>query len=87
MVSRLKLFNGLSVSFQRWNMNSNPSLPKVLCLHGWLDNSNSFSYVGPTLAAKGFDVVAMDSIGCGKLLIIVVLSYCYIAKSAPIRLL
>ena len=64
MGSRIRLFNGLSIAFQRWA----PTLsggPRVLCLHGWLDNSNSFAYLGPRLATNGYDVVAIDHIGNG----------------------
>jgi pimeloyl-ACP methyl ester carboxylesterase len=54
----------MRVAYQRWGQ-GNPI--KVLCCHGWLDNSNSFSYLGPLLADKfGFDVVAIDHPGHGR---------------------
>ena len=37
---------------------------KVLCIHGWLDNANSFYTLGPLL--KSCDVVAIDLPGHGK---------------------
>lgn len=38
---------------------------KILALHGWMDNSNSFSYLGPYLANKGYHVAAIDLLGHG----------------------
>lgn len=37
--------------------------PKMLCVHGWLDNANSFVPLMPYLPA--FDMVAIDLPGCG----------------------
>ena len=34
-------------------------------MHGWLDNSNSFTYLGEILAGEGYDVVATDHAGHG----------------------
>lgn len=44
----------------RW---SNPGAPKVLCLHGWLDNAASFVPLAPFL--KDFDLLALDFAGHG----------------------
>ena len=35
-----------------------PGDPKVLCLHGWLDNAASFVPLAPFL--KDFDLLALD---------------------------
>lgn len=42
---------------------SNPGAPKVLCLHGWLDNAASFVPLAPYL--KDFDLLALDFAGHG----------------------
>jgi pimeloyl-ACP methyl ester carboxylesterase len=64
MMKSLRLAtSGLRVAYQVWGQ-GNPV--KVLCLHGWLDNSNSFYVLAPFLAHKGrFEVVAVDHIGHG----------------------
>jgi pimeloyl-ACP methyl ester carboxylesterase len=40
-----------------------PGAPKVLCLHGWLDNAASFVPLAPYL--KDFDLLALDFAGHG----------------------
>lgn len=40
-----------------------PGAPKVLCLHGWLDNAASFVPLAPYLG--GFDLLALDFAGHG----------------------
>jgi pimeloyl-ACP methyl ester carboxylesterase len=40
-----------------------PGAPKVLCLHGWLDNAASF--VPLSFHLKGFDLLALDFAGHG----------------------
>lgn len=40
-----------------------PDLPKMLCIHGWLDNANSFVPMMPYLPS--FDLVAIDLPGHG----------------------
>jgi pimeloyl-ACP methyl ester carboxylesterase len=52
-----------SFAFQQWGKGN---AKKVLCFHGWLDNSSSFSFLGPALADRGFDVVAVDHQGHGR---------------------
>ena len=42
---------------------SRPGAPKVLCLHGWLDNAASFVPLAPLL--KDFDLLALDFAGHG----------------------
>jgi len=42
---------------------SNPGAPRVLCLHGWLDNAASFVPLAAYL--KNFDLLALDFAGHG----------------------
>lgn len=64
-VKRLQLSDGLSMAYQEWGASDTSSPKRILALHGWLDNSNSFNHLGPYLAAKGFHVLALDHIGHG----------------------
>lgn len=59
------LSDGFRIAYQRWSQAESSSSRKCLCLHGWLDNSSSFSILGPYLAERGFDVVAIDHQGHG----------------------
>lgn len=54
----------MRIAYQEWG-NSNVT-KKVLAVHGWLDNSNSFSLLGPKIAALGYHCIAIDQIGHGK---------------------
>jgi pimeloyl-ACP methyl ester carboxylesterase len=58
----LKLHDGVTIAFQRWGSGH---AKRVFCIHGWLDNSNSFSELGPFLAEKGYEVTACDLLGHG----------------------
>lgn len=60
-VEKTVSLRGLSMAMQCFNDEANP---KVLALHGWLDNSQSFL----PLAAKltGFHIIAPDLFGQGK---------------------
>ena len=61
---RIPIGHGLNVAFQRWGAGNTK---KVLCLHGWLDNSNSFAFLGPYLAEKcQVECVAIDFVGHGQ---------------------
>ncbi|MFT5139083.1 MAG: pimeloyl-ACP methyl ester carboxylesterase [Rhodothermales bacterium] len=53
--TRLGVFCGL-----HW---PNPDAPRVMCLHGWLDNASSFTPLAPHL--KDFDLIALDMAGHG----------------------
>jgi alpha-beta hydrolase superfamily lysophospholipase len=55
--------SGLRIAYQTWG-EGNPI--KVLCLHGFQDNSNSFNVLAPFLAERGrFELVAFDHVGHG----------------------
>jgi pimeloyl-ACP methyl ester carboxylesterase len=41
-----------------------PGAPRLMCLHGWLDNAASFTPMAPHL--QDFDLVALDLSGHGK---------------------
>lgn len=65
--SVLQMADGMSIAFQEWYPVGRKDVSKkVLALHGWLDNSSSFSLVGPNLASKGFHFVAIDHVGHGE---------------------
>ena len=53
--------NDIKLAGQRWH---NGDRWRVLCLHGWLDNSESFALLAPLL--EGCDVVALDMAGHGQ---------------------
>ncbi|MFY0642399.1 MAG: alpha/beta hydrolase [Bermanella sp.] len=61
MNSSIKLhIKGIDVHGLQWG---NPEGPKILALHGWLDNAESFSNLAPLLA--DYHVVAVDLPGHG----------------------
>lgn len=60
----LLLRNNMRVAYQEWG-SSNAS-NKILALHGWLDNSNSFKILGPYFQSMNYHFIAFDSIGHGK---------------------
>ena len=59
------LRDGMKIAYQEWGANVGNS-KKILAIHGWLDNSNSFYLLGPHLASLGYHCVAIDQIGHGK---------------------
>jgi len=58
------LADGFSLGTQLWRGTGGAGL-KVLCLHGWLDNSNSFKRLAPQLSTSGHEVLALDLPGHG----------------------
>jgi alpha-beta hydrolase superfamily lysophospholipase len=60
-MGRLTLLDGVKIAYQEWGHHTSAS--KVLALHGWLDNSNSFHYLGQYLGERGHHVVAIDFAG------------------------
>ena len=63
MMNKRLVLSNCSLAYQQWGSHS--SAKKVLAIHGWLDNSNSFNFLGPYLAGRGYHVVAYDNIGHG----------------------
>lgn len=61
MTKNLTLLDGMRIAYQEWG--NHFSQKKILALHGWLDNSNSFKYLGPFLAENGYHVIAIDHAG------------------------
>ena len=57
------LLDGMKIAFQEWGNTSSPK--KILASHGWLDNSSTYSYLGPYLGTKGYHVIAIDYCGHG----------------------
>ena len=56
-----ELRNGLTIAGLRWG---NPEAPRLLALHGWLDNAATYLRLAPKLAER-FHMVAMDFAGHG----------------------
>ncbi|KTC75500.1 lipase A [Legionella birminghamensis] len=52
---------GFDIAGKTWGDNN---LPPLLCLHGWLDNANSFDLLAPFLSDQ-FHVIAIDLPGHG----------------------
>ncbi|RYG66540.1 alpha/beta fold hydrolase [archaeon] len=61
-VKSLALSSGLRMAYQEWGAGN---AKKVIALHGWLDNSNSYYYLGPYLAKHGYHCLAVDHVGHG----------------------
>lgn len=60
-MSSLVLRNGYKIGYKEWGVGNSK---KILALHGWLDNANSFSFLGPHLSSS-YHVVAIDFLGHG----------------------
>ena len=62
MLKSMLVQDGVRIAFQEWGASNTA---KVIALHGWQDNSNSFNYLGPKLAEEGFHVIGLDHVGHG----------------------
>eukprot|EP00026_Physarum_polycephalum_P010867 Phypoly_transcript_11052.p1 GENE.Phypoly_transcript_11052~~Phypoly_transcript_11052.p1 ORF type:complete len:314 (+),score=50.80 Phypoly_transcript_11052:148-1089(+) len=60
----LNLPTKIKIAAKQWGPSASPN--KILAVHGWMDNANTFDLVAPFLAAHGFTVVAIDLVGHGQ---------------------
>eukprot|EP01090_Pellita_catalonica_P008934 TRINITY_DN19997_c0_g1_i1.p1 TRINITY_DN19997_c0_g1~~TRINITY_DN19997_c0_g1_i1.p1 ORF type:complete len:340 (-),score=36.80 TRINITY_DN19997_c0_g1_i1:43-1062(-) len=58
-----KVRGGFEIAGKEWGKDRISN--RILCLHGWLDNSASFSILGPILAEAGYYVISIDLLGHG----------------------
>ncbi len=54
--------DGLELAAQQWG---DPKAPRILALHGWLDNSESFAPLAQALVPQGWQLLAPDWPGHG----------------------
>jgi len=59
------LKSGTQLAYQQFKPASASFVKNALCFHGWLDNSATFSKLGPALCASGVQSTAIDFIGHG----------------------
>lgn len=57
--------HGIRLGIKEWGAQNSQHSKRIIALHGWLDNANSFYYLGPYLADRGYHVVALDHAGHG----------------------
>jgi alpha-beta hydrolase superfamily lysophospholipase len=62
----VQLPTGLSIATKTWGDSNADASKRILALHGYLDNTNTFDLLGPALADEGYRFVAMDFQGHGK---------------------
>jgi pimeloyl-ACP methyl ester carboxylesterase len=66
-VEKVFKVRSLSVAGKLWQLPKTIPTLNVLCLHGWLDNANSFDHLAPQLTERfGANVFALDLCGHGK---------------------
>lgn len=61
-MNKLFLFDGMKVAYKEWGAGNSR---RILALHGWLDNANSFNKLGPFLAENDYHIIAIDHLGHG----------------------
>lgn len=63
----IQLPTGLKIATKVWGSGASQGRPerRILALHGYLDNANTYDLLGPALAQEGYEVVAMDFAGHG----------------------
>lgn len=66
-VEKVFSVRNLRIAGKLWHSGKVSSAVNVFCLHGWLDNANSFDYLAPRLTQEfGANVFAIDLCGHGK---------------------
>eukprot|EP01133_Synstelium_polycarpum_P007215 gene7215-8379_t len=58
------MLSGITIAAKAWGPQN--SKQRIIALHGWLDNANSFDVIAPVLAEEGFRVICIDFIGHGR---------------------
>jgi pimeloyl-ACP methyl ester carboxylesterase len=64
-MKRLNIVGGLKIGYKEWGIPSADVSKRIIALHGWLDNANSFNILGPYFANKGYHMIAIDHLGHG----------------------
>lgn len=57
--------DGVQLAAQHWTFSKKQTETRVLCLHGWLDNSQSFHRLAPSLHMGDAEIIALDFPGHG----------------------
>jgi pimeloyl-ACP methyl ester carboxylesterase len=66
-MSFFTLKDGVKIAYQNFGGSraTKAKVRKALCFHGWLDNSSTFSQLGPALGRQGWESTCIDFAGHG----------------------
>jgi pimeloyl-ACP methyl ester carboxylesterase len=56
--------DGLKIAIKHWGDKN--SSKRIVCVHGFMDNSSSFDYLAPLLVTEGYQCVCYDLEGHGR---------------------
>ncbi|EGC35284.1 hypothetical protein DICPUDRAFT_152421 [Dictyostelium purpureum] len=59
----IRIGTGINIAGKAWGPKD--SNKKILALHGWLDNANTFDFLAPVMADQGYRIICIDFIGHG----------------------